>query len=216
MLTRPRKEEHRKIEVPLLGRKGEVRCIKKNEKRLSICFFSFVPSAFLPLLASKRYLRPKGRQPFQRNMIAALLRKAFHLEICDFQLGEKAEAFPLPSLLFSTTQNHGRERPCVSEKSLSRHLCFQGPALNSSGTDIRITNQIKMKIKFLVYFHLKTLTCCDLLFKLIFQIHSVLEVINIVIFREKVSLNIIKCFISSQKTFFFFTFTPECCVILWP
>lgn len=111
--------------------------------------FSFVPSPFLPLLAYKRYLRPKGRQPFQRNMIAALLRKAFHLEICDFLLEEKAEAFPLPSRLFSTTQNHSRERPCASEKGLSRHSCFQGPALKGSGfIQIKITIQIKLELKF--------------------------------------------------------------------
>lgn len=117
---------------------------------MSIRLFSFVPSPFLPLLAYKRYLGPKGRQPFQRNMIAALLRKAFHLKICDFLLEEKAEAFP--SLLFSTTQNHGRERPCASEKGLSRHSCFQGPALKGSGfIDIKITIQIKPELKFEVF-----------------------------------------------------------------
>lgn len=74
-------------------------------------------------------------------MIAALLWKAFPLEIYDFLLEEKAEAIPLPSLLFFTTQNHGRERPCASEKGLSRHMHFQGPALNS--IDIKITIQLK-------------------------------------------------------------------------
>lgn len=81
-------------------------------------------------------------------MIAALLQKAFPLEMCDFLLEEKAEAFPLSSLLFSTTQNHGRGRPCASEKGLSRHSCFQGPALIGSGfIDIKITIQTKLELK---------------------------------------------------------------------
>lgn len=92
---------------------------------MSMHFFSFGFCAFLPSLIYKRYLRPKGRQPFQRNMIAALLRKAFHLEKCDFLLGEKAEAFPLPSLLFFTAQNHGRERPCASVKAFQETCAFK-------------------------------------------------------------------------------------------
>lgn len=108
-------------------------------------FFSFVPSSFLPLLIYERYLGPKGRQPFQRNMIAALLRKAFHLEVCDFLLEEKTEAFHLPSLPFFTTQNHSGERPCASEKCHSRHLRFQGLALNS----IKITLRLKLNFLFI-------------------------------------------------------------------
>lgn len=113
----------------ILERKAKVK--KGERKRLSICFFSFVPTPLVASLAYKRYRRPKGRQSFQRNMIAALLQKAFHLEICDFLFEEKLK-HSLSHLPFSPQHKTAAERPCVSEKGLSKHFCFQGPTFRAS------------------------------------------------------------------------------------
>lgn len=71
----------------MLGREGEGK--KKGDERFPPSFL-----LFLPLLACSRYVRPKGRLSFQRNMIAALLQKALSFrDMTSVGAGSRSAAF---------------------------------------------------------------------------------------------------------------------------
>lgn len=83
-------------------REGEVQ--KKERKGAPSLFPSL-----LPMLACSRYVRPKGRQSFQRNMIAALLQKALSFKNMTSVSGE-SWSVPFPGTAFlPSTKPHQRD-----------------------------------------------------------------------------------------------------------